>query len=178
MPTITVDIRGLKTRIERVNAALAPAVLLRIIGARLSSFVDESFRTRGRGQWMSLAPSTIQIRGSAPPLQRSPRYKQSFVTKTDDRTYVEIGSNHPAAEFQEWGTGIWGARGSTYTIRAKNAKTLAAALPGGGFIIFGPVVEHTGVPARPVLPTRAEVDRILPPVINAILEKSAAIQNG
>jgi phage gpG-like protein len=168
----SIDVRKLNARLGRMGESVDPAILTKVIGARLNEFVDESFRTKGRGKWVGLAPSTLEISGPHNPLQLTGKYKQSFTIESDNRTYVLIGSNHPLAIIHEEGTGIWGPKGSTYTIRIKNARVLAAKA-GGGWKIFGTAVEHTGVPDRPVLPTKDEAVKILIPVIEQVLTIAA-----
>ena len=88
----TVVVREKLTKLSKV---VQPSVVLRVIGFRLMSWVDESFKTRGRGKWAPLAWSTLALRqrGGDQPLQDTGRYKQSFVTETDQNTYVEVGTS-------------------------------------------------------------------------------------
>lgn len=169
---IEVDTVAGQVKIQRLLKAVAPATLLNVIGARLVSYVDESFRTRGRGIWPALAATTLLLRkrGGDMPLQDTGRYKQSFVTETDSRTYVEVGSNiqtpdgRSLAKIHEFGTG-------PYTIRVKRARVLAAQTRFGNWLIFGKEVQHPGIPARPVLPTKAVGERLVQETINAMLAR-------
>lgn len=189
---IMVDSLVPRQALARLSEAMGTPFILNLLGARLLSFVDESFRTRGRGRWARLAWSTIALRarGGDEPLQNI-NYRQSFVMESDQRTAVEVGSNFktgtgiPLSLIHERGTG-------PYIIRPRNAKVLAARLtrplgliPGGrmtgtnnapGFLFFGKEVHHPGVPARPVLPTQAEAEQILRPVVEGALER--AVQPG
>lgn len=182
-------------KLVRLAAALQPRVILKVIGERLKDHVDESFRTRGRGKWKPLAWSTVALRqrGGSVPLQDTGRYRASFVTETDGANYVEIGTNlkapggAPLGPIHEFGTG-------PYTIRIRQARVLAAQMgsgaggavqhgplsflkSGGGrgrvgtWLFFGKEVHHPGVPARPVLPTKAEAERLIGEAVEGMLER-------
>lgn len=149
-----------------------PSTVLKVIGFRLQEWVNTSFKTAGRGQWQQLAASTVEARGgSGLPLRNTGQYQQSFVTTSDDKTYVQIGSDHPLAKFHEYGTGIHppGGRG-WYLILPKNAKTLAWG--SGEKTVFAKQVRHPGVPARPVLPTKEQAEQIVVPSVIEALEKA------
>ena len=183
MTTVTINVTALAARekIERLAKVIGPGPLLKVIGLRLLSYVDESFKTRGRGSWHPLAQLTLAMRarGGDAPLQDRGRYKQSFVKEvggrvtpgtdyaTDDRTFVEVGSNVktpsgiPLGKIHEHGTG-------PFVIRVKQARTLAARLRSGEWVRFGKQVNHPGIPARPVLPTAATAERL---VVEAVEEQ-------
>ena len=166
-------------KFARVRRELEAGTLLRLIGARLISYVDESFKTRGRGSWRPLAASTLALRrrGGDAPLQDTGRYKQSFVLETDGRTFVEVGSNVKTpgglslARIHEYGTG-------PYTIRVRTAKVLAAQTRMGAWLHFGKEVHHPGVPARPVLPAKAVAERLVAQVAEAALARASAGGSG
>ena len=159
-------------KVARILSALEPRTLLDLIGGRFLSYVDESFKTRGRGAWRPLSPLTLLLRkhGGDAPLQDSGAYKQAFTpVKTDSQTYVEVGSNRKTpsglllAEIHEHGT-------APYTITARNAKVLAAQ-GSNGWIFFGKQVNHPGVPARPVLPTKAVAERLIRETVDAVFAR-------
>lgn len=172
---IKVDNTAGTVKLQRLMEAVEPDTILRVIGARLLSYVDESFRTRGRGTWRTLAALTLQLRrhGGDMPLQDTGRYKQSFVQESDNRTYVEVGSNLQTADgtslprIHEFGTG-------PYTIRVKRARVLAAQTRVGSWIFFGKEVHHPGVPARPVLPTKNVAEQLILETIDGMLERVTA----
>mgnify|MGYP001594984790 CR=1 FL=1 len=176
MTTITINVTGeaARERISKLAQAVGPAILLKLIGQRLLSYIDESFRTRGRGQWRPLAASTLETRphGGDAPLQDSGRYKQSFVTETDGRSYVEAGTNLktasgiPLGPIHEHGTG-------PFTIRAVRARVLAARLRTGGWMLFGREVHHPGIPARPVLPNQVTAERLVGETVEGMLREVA-----
>lgn len=165
--------------LQLVSDAIAPRVILSAIGGRFMSHVDESFRTRGRGAWRALSPLTLLLRrhGGDVPLQDSGRYKQSFVQETDNQTFVEVGTNLKTpgglslGKIHEFGTG-------PYTIRVNRAKVLAAQTRAGGWLFFGRVVNHPGIPARPVLPTKAVAERLVQETIDALLTRALAQKGG
>ncbi len=159
-------------KLQRLLQAIEPRTVLSVIGARLMSFVDESFQTRGRGQWRPLAQSTLllRLRGGNAPLQDTGLYKQSFISETDGKTFVEVGSSIKTrdgaslAKIHEFGTG-------PYTIRVRRARVLAAQTRFGNWLIFGKEVNHPGVPARPVLPAKAVAERLIQDTIDAMLAR-------
>lgn len=155
-------LRGLST--EMTNERI-----LKVLGIRFLDHVNESFRTRGRGTWRPLAPSTMALRGRGGdvPLQDSGDYRKSFVQQTGT-DFVEVGTNQrtaggaPLGEIHEFGT-------RPYTIRAiRNKRGLMARTRGGTWIFFGREVHHPGVPARPVLPTLNEANTVIQETILGI----------
>ncbi len=173
MPTIDMSVVINRLDLDRLLEAVTPTAVLKVIGMRLAEFVDESFKTRGRGGWRPLAPSTLALRtrGGDAPLQDTGRYKQSFVSETDSHTYVEVGSNLKTENgtslpgIHEHGTG-------PYTIRVKRARMLAAKTHAGTWMIFGREVHHPGIPARPVLPTEKQAEEALRPAVEGMLERA------
>ena len=185
MATVTIAVTSIaaQEKIKRLAAAIGPGPILKVIGMRLLSYVDESFKTHGRGTWRPLAELTLAMRkrGGDQPLQDTGRYKQSFVSEsggpgkdyeTDNRTFVEVGSNIktpsgiPLGKIHETGTG-------PFVIRVKNAKNLGARLRDGTWINFGKEVNHPGIPARPVLPTQATAERLVVETVTEMLEMEA-----
>ena len=176
---ISVDTTAGLAKIERLLKAVQPSTILNVIGARLTSYVDESFRTRGRGQWQPLSPLTLELRkrGGDVPLQDTGRYKGSYVTETDNQTFVEVGTNLKTesgvslGRIHEFGTG-------PFTIRVKRAKVLAAQTRSGNWIIFGKQVDHPGIPARPVLPSRVVAEKLIQETIDGMLSRITAPSGG
>jgi len=196
MTTVTIEVSSLAARekIERLAKAIGPGPILKVVGQRLLSYVDESFRTRGRGGWRPLAWLTLALRqrGGDAPLQDTGRYKQSFVQESDRRTYVEVGTSLKAASgvplgpIHEYGTG-------PFVIRVKNARILAARigqgtggagehggvglLRGGGrvsdWIFFGKEVQHPGIPARPVLPDKPTAEQLVTETVEEMIQMEA-----
>lgn len=184
MSFVGVQIDGVlgQRRIQRIAAAIRPDIFLKLIGARLLSYVDESFKTKGRGRWKQLSGLTVLLRshGGDQPLQDTGRYKQSFVSEsggpgtdfaTDNQTFVEVGTNVKTAsglslgKIHEFGTG-------PYTIRVKRAKVLAAKTRAGSWLFFGKEVRHPGIPARPVLPTVPVAEQLVLDVAKGVIERA------
>ena len=176
---ISVNTTAGQAKIERLLKAVQPSTVLNVIAARLTAYVDESFRTRGRGQWQALAPLTLELRkrGGDVPLQDTGRYKMSYVTETDGQTFVEVGTNLKTdsglslGRIHEFGTG-------PYTIRVKRAKVLAAQLRSGTWMFFGKEIQHPGIPARPVLPSKAVAERMIQETIDGMLSRITAPTGG
>ena len=174
---VSIDVSAGTAKLTRLLKVVEPRTLLGVIGSRLLSYVDESFRTRGRGQWAPLSPLTLLLRkhGGDVPLRDTGAYAMSYTRsggalKTDEQTFVEVGSNRktpsgiPLANIHELGTG-------PYTIRVKRARFLAAQTRTGRWLIFGKEVQHPGIPARPVLPTKAVAERLVADVVDGMLKK-------
>jgi phage gpG-like protein len=185
MVLIKVNTVGANARLAAAGAALAPEAVLKVIGLRFMSFVDESFRTSGRGKWAPLRPSTIAGRreGSSSPLQDTGKYRMSFTGQagsgfdptghppiTDGKTYVQIGTESPLKDWHERGT-------KPYTIRARNKHGMMAQNAKGGWVFFGKVVHHPGLPARPVLPTRDQAATMARDTVAAMLDRVIANAN-
>lgn len=183
---IKVDVTAANRQLATVGKALAPSTILKVIGLRMVSFVDESFRTSGRGKWAPLRPSTIEGRreGSSMPLQDTGKYRMSFTGQsgsgfdpeghppvTDGMTFVQIGTESPLKDWHERGT-------KPYTIRAKNNRHgLLRKNPNGSWTFFGKEVHHPGLPARPVLPTFAEATKFSQETVQAMLDRVIANAN-
>lgn len=191
--TVKVDSIAPRAMLERLSEALGAPVVLRLLGARMMSYVDESFRTRGRGKWRRLAWGTLALRkrGGDEPLQDTGMYKQSFTMETDDSSYVEVGTNFRTkggislGKIHEGGT-------KPYVIRIRTKRVLAAKIGSGAhgagehgpvmllrsrqsarWLFFGKEVNHPGVPARPVLPTsESEAAAVLLPTVEQALERA------
>lgn len=176
MATITISVMSAigQQRIARLIAAVGPRPILKVAGMRVMSYVDESFRTRGRGQWQPLAQSTLDFRrhGGDVPLQDTGKYKQSFVIETDERTFVEVGTNLktesgiPLAAIHENGTG-------PYTIHVRRAKVLAAQNRAGVWVRWGKKVDHPGISARPVLPNQAQAETLVRETVEEMIQMEA-----
>ena len=191
MVLVKVDLGTANAKLAALGASLAPATVLKVIGLRFMSFVDESFRTSGRGKWAALRPSTIAGRrgGSSSPLQDTGKYRMSFTGQggagfdpaghppvTDGKTFVQVGTESPLKDWHERGT-------KPYTIRAKNNRHgLLTKNQAGDWVFFGKVVHHPGLPARPVLPTLAEADKMagdtVAAMLDRVIENAKAAQEG
>ena len=191
---IKIDTAVGRERMQRAIAAFDLRSLLKRVGARLQGFVDESFRTHGRGTWPPLAWLTVAMRarGGSQPLQDQGSYRQSWTTRTFESPaggYAEVGTRKtPLAFWLEFGTGgkaVGG--GSPYTIRLRSANVLAARLGGGtgrfqllgggstrrggrnaNYIFFGKEVTHPGIPPRPVLPNTRQAEALLGEVVRGV----------
>jgi hypothetical protein len=179
-----------RKRVDVLKEAIGARNILEVLRLRFRAWIDESFAQDGAHaaygvqRWQPLAWSTVALRkrGGDRPLQDTGTYMKSWEAVTDHRTYVSMGTEMtPLAQWQEHGT-------KPYTIRVKNAKVLAGMFgqgkggaksvfvisgPGAGarsrFLIFGKEVHHPGIPARPVLPTRANAYRIVEETLRGML---------
>ena len=179
---ITVDSRGLDRKLDKLLRVMRPQSLLRLVASGQLGWIDRNFREEGaeRG-WKPLSPGTVYARrrGSSKPLQDTGRLKQSFTMRVAASQAV-VGTNMIYAGFHHAGT-------KPYTITAKG-KLLTIPNPGGsvefegtkngrldgkrGF--FARSVNHPGLPARPLLPTKALAERMAAKTIEATLRKAGA----
>lgn len=179
MLRIEVDMTNARSRLGKLEVAVGPKTVLKVITQRLVAYIDESFKTRGRGAWRPLAASTLALRqrGGDVPLQDTGEYRKGWTGQidpsapnppalTDDETFVEVGTASGLARWHEYGT-------APHQITAVNRKTLAARMRSGGYMVFGKTVNHPGMPARPVLPTAADATRLLQATVQAMLDRVA-----
>lgn len=181
MPAIMISINTTAggQKVARLLKVVEPRTLLTAIGSRLLFHVNKQFQTHGEGKWRPLSPLTLALRkrGGDQPLRDTTHYHHTFVTdsggpgtdySTDNQTYVEVGTNAKTAsglslgKIHEFGTG-------PYTIRVKRAKVLAAQTRAGPWLFFGKEVHHPGIPARPVLPTKAVAERMIQTTVDAMI---------
>ena len=177
MPTIDMSVVINRLDLDRLLEAVTPAAVLKVIGLRMWEFVDESFKTRGRGGWRPLAASTLALRqhGGDMPLQDSGDYRGSFVTETDNQTYAEVGTNKKTAAGISLGLiHEYGTRDFMIPKNGPSVKKhgLIAKTRSGTWIPFGREVHHPGIPARPALPTEKQAEDVLKPVVEGMLERA------
>lgn len=206
MPSIqiSVDTTLAKAKIERLLKAVEPRTVLNVVGAALTRYVDQSFKTRGRGSWAPLAPITLLLRkrGGDAPLQDTGRLKGSYVSEqggpgtdyeTDNATFVEVGSNvktpsgHSLAKIHEYGAVIEPKPGTfwqySYTTSGKRGQrtvnvTRAAMLVLGKIgdrLIFA---RRVVIPARPVMPSQAVAEKLVTDVMEGMLSRITAPEGG
>lgn len=173
MAQVVIDVNVDRNIFARYEVALVPSSLLKLIGVHFTGFMTRRFSDDGASEefglpaWEPLKPSTIAMRRkqSSRPLQDTGRLRQTYLAQpqTDNNTYVEIGSNQPYASWHDDGT-------KPYEIHAKNGRMLAAKLATGGWIRFGKVVNHPGVPQRKVLPTVTQAEVMMLEEFESMLE--------
>ena len=199
---ISVDTTAGQAKIERLLKAVEPGTVLNVVGARLLSYVNESFKTRGRGTWAPLAPVTLLLRkhGGDVPLQDTGRLKGSYVGEqggpgtdysTDNETYVEVGSNvktpdgqHSLAAIHEYGVTIVPKPGHTwsYSYTSSKGRTISVTRPAmlvlgmiGNQLIFS---RRVVIPPRPVMPSQATAERMIQETIDGMLARITAPEGG
>lgn len=147
-------------------------VILSVIASSLADWADRNIKQQGIEQkWLPLAPSTLLMSSnkSSSPLAR---FAQLIGTRIDEAVgTASVSINHPSASYHNEGTGVFGPRGAPYLITVRNKRTLAGALKAGGWLIFGPAVMHTGVPKRPLLPSRGLAEKIATDAANGVIEQ-------
>lgn len=178
--SIRIDASGLDRKLMRFFKVLEPAILLRLVSAGQLNWVNKNFTDEGiENRWRPLSRSTIYTRrkASSKPLQDTGRLRQSFVQRVRQRVAV-VGTTNRLAGIHHGGT-------PPMTIRPRNAKFLTIPDPSGpvkftkgrlkgrrGF--FALKVNHPGIPARPLIPSKALAERMAEKTVEATLRKSLA----
>lgn len=152
------DVLAARRMLRQVGADMAPSKLLAIVGSRHLRWVNENFRAEGlEHSWERLAMSTIESRrkgrgrGSARILRNTGRLAQSFTMQVR-ATSVEVGTNIVYAKWHEKGT-------DPYTIRPKDPSGVLA-WGGNPPTRFAKFVNHPGLPARPMLPSKRLAEQL------------------
>ena len=142
------------------------STILSAIGDRHLSWIDENFRKAGaERKWPPLSPNTVAGRrgGSSQPLRNTGRLAASFVKKVSgDR--VDVGTEDKRALWHHEGT-------DPFTIRPKNKKVLRFPVVGG--VAFARLVEHPGLPERPLLPSDALGEQLAVETVEAAIDLAA-----
>jgi len=150
---IKIDATGMKRKITAALKALDPEGLLFLIGQRGLNWVARNFKAKGLDRpWAPLSPNTIasRRRGGDQPLQDTGRLRASFTANVAGNA-VAIGSILKVAEWHQFGT-------KPYKIRPKNTRFLKFKTANG--FRFAREVNHPGLKARPMLPTKASARRL------------------
>jgi len=177
---INVDARGLEKRLAKFLRVLDGQILLRVVAARQEAWIDENFRREGlERKWKPLRPGTVYARrkASRAVLQDTGRLRGSFSARVGSTRSV-VGTADKRAIFHDEGT-------KPYDIRPKKGKFLT--IPGAAGPVtfskgklaglqgwFSKGVRHPGLPARPLLPTKALAERLAAKTIEATLRKAGA----
>lgn len=163
--TVKVKTRAVEERLDNYREAVGETrKLLTAIGLRQLNWIAKNFRAAGlETKWPALRPSTIAGRrqSSSAILQDTGTLRDSFAARVLENSVV-VGTNVFYAIFHEEGT-------KPYVIRVRNKKVLANKRAG---IIFGPRVDHPGLPRRPMLPRPATAQQLAVEVVEAALERA------
>lgn len=168
MAVITLDTKNAQRKLDRIGSRLSTRQILNAIGLRHLKWINDNFKAAGLEKpWRPLAPNTIAGRraGSSSPLQDTGRLRQSFTHRVVNDKAVEVGSTNKLAEIHHGGTG-------RRIIRPVNARALRFPTTEG--IRFAKFVNHPGIPARPLLPSRRLAKRLGLAVFNRMVDKAIA----
>lgn len=191
MISITVDSRGLRSKLSRFGRVLDSRTLLRAIGLRQIGWITTNFDRSGAlaGGWQPLSPNTIAGRrhGGSRPLQDTGRLKQSFVSGPDNvfeltADSVTIGSNVLYAAAHNEGVSpaqINPIRPTTPRVRIGTDEKGRPIFRGGvlafktakGWVFVTEVRNHPGIPKRRMLPTANEARQLGVSVIEGAIKK-------
>ena len=168
MPPLTLTVRGDEAVIASINKLSSDVAKTEVLHKRLGVagrvWVIRNFQDGGRPRWKPLRPNTVAARrkGSSKPLQDTGLLRQSYAWEADASKAV-VGSPRKTALWHNEGT-------SPYTIRPKTLGGRLAFMTAGG-MVFAKQVNHPGLPARRMLPTRKQaIDDILEPVTDQFLK--------
>lgn len=178
-----IDDSELERRVAKALEMMSHEKLLRLVSTRQLAWVNENFRKGGaENKWEPLAPRTVYVRrkGSSKPLQDTGRLKQSFVQNVR-RTVAVVGTTNQVAGFHHAGT-------NPYFISPQSRKFLTIPDRGGPATFegtknerldgkkgyFSKGVRHPGLPARPLLPSKALGERMAQKTIVTYLRKTFA----
>lgn len=187
---IKVNIDAARKKIQKIQGSLNSRNLLNAIGLRHLKWINDNFKQEGHlrqsGGWHPLAESTKFARrqGQAKILQDTGRLRQSFVHKIRG-TEVSVGTADKKAKWHEFGT-------SPYTIKPTNANALAFPHTSGKSLISGHQqtrfngklgiftkgVDHPGLEARPMLPTKRIARKLAIDVIKAVIDREINSRRG
>ncbi len=180
---VKINIDAAQKKLKKVGKTLNRRRVLNAIGLRQLKWVNDNFKLQGHlrqpAGWKRLEESTKFARRQADAkiLQDTGRLRQSFVHKVKGSS-VSVGTSDRKAIWHEFGT-------KPYTIRARRKKFLSFAHPDGKSTlkrqeqgrfngktgIFIQEVDHPGLPARPMLPTKRIARRLAVDVLNAFVER-------
>lgn len=161
MTSITVDLSQLKAKIEVILTRLDEANLLDLIGQDHLAWIDKNFRDEGtERRWAPLSPNTIAQRGAGKPLQDTGRLRQSFTAQVSGNE-VSVGTRNKIAPFHQYGT-------SPYSIKPRQGGALRFKTANG--MVFTKDVNHPGLPARSMLPTKAVAEQVAVRSVEAIVD--------
>jgi phage gpG-like protein len=169
--TVTVDDKQLKKKIRTITKVYKPQALLKAIGQRNLSWIDENFRKDGRlvGGWKELSPNTVAGRRKASdrPLQDTGAMKNSFTSRVRGAREVVVGPGVFYAEFHEFGVPA-SKINPILPVRAKALSFMTTQ----GRVFRARVDGHPGIPKRRMLPNKIEGRQQAIEVINGILRKA------
>ena len=153
--------------LARIGKAMDTKIILRGIGQRHLAWINENFRKGGaERKWAPLSANTIAGRrlggsGGTQPLRDTGRLAQSF-TSNVTVSQVDVGTVDKKAQWHQEGT-------DPFTIRPRGARALRFMTTQG--ITFAHEVNHPGLPARPLIPSRVLGEKLAARVVDAYVER-------
>ncbi|RJR29574.1 hypothetical protein C4564_02130, partial [Candidatus Microgenomates bacterium] len=104
----------------------------------------------------------------SPPLRVTGRLAQSFKAIVTSDKEVVVGSNLTIAQYQHFGT-------KPYVIRPRSKQALAFFTVKGRTI--RKIVNHPGIPARPLLPSKTLASKLAQETLDAYAQREIDILN-
>lgn len=165
--SVTLNDADARRKIARLINLLDVRELLQAIGNRHVAWMVENLKVAGlESTHQAMSPSTTAAR----PKRSSPhhfssrwrsRLQQSFTAKVIGRSAVSAGTEDEYAPIHHQGTG-------PYTILPRRAKFLRFIGPRGE-TVTARKVDHPGIPARPLIHTKAVAEKLAHDILDAAL---------
>lgn len=155
---------------------LQQKVYLKLMHQRFLKWVNDNFRNQGTERaWKPLSPNTIAARrlsgsGGVQILRDTGRMAQSFNPGQPlSGSRVDINAGMAVVGTEDWKAPIHHFGTRPFQIRPRNKKWLVFKTAGG--MVFSKMVNHPGIPARPILPSVAAGNQMIQDVGNAYLKR-------
>lgn len=174
MPRIGIDVDSIaaQRRINRLAKALGRDTALELIAQRHLNWINKNLKAAGLEEpWEQMAPSTRFVRPQRP---ASNNFSSQFLTQLSQSmtilrksgSAVTVGTEQKYADYQHFGT-------KPYVIRPKRAKFLRF-VGNSGAMVIARKVNHPGIPARPMLPSKMMAKNLAIQVLQAAKDKGVS----
>lgn len=155
---------------------LKQKVYLKLMQQRFLKWVNDNFRNQGTERaWKPLSPNTIAARrlsgrGGVQILRDTGRMAQSFNPgKPLSGSKIDINAGIAVVGTEDWKAPIHHYGTRPFQIRPRNKKMLVFKTATG--MVFSKLVNHPGIPARPILPSETAGNKMITDVGNAYLKR-------
>ncbi len=170
--SIKVNTKQAIRELRRLGKAVEPGVLLSAIGNRHLKWINDNLKKGGLTKLHEAMAATTISEGKSRTSSRSfqstfrSQLSSSFVVRRG-AGQVWVGTRHQLSEIHHFGT-------KPFTIEPTNKTFLKFKTPEGD--VFRKKVSHPGIPARPLIPTKAVAETLALGVIKAAVDR--AIREG
>ncbi len=187
MIRVVIDTALGRAKLQRLLEVVDTPTMLNTVRLRLLAWVDQNIHDEGTEvPWPALRPSTVMMQAGPGGKSRQvggqvASWRQKITARVlGNEVWVGFADEiQKLAAFRHFGT-------PPHVIEAKNAKVLAALIPGGmrasflgpvghgamgTYLIFGKKVNHPGTPPRPLIPSERLTRSLVVDTLNALLAK-------